>query len=142
MSHEERDREPTDRQMRASFAELRAEETAQAGSATELLARSAPPRRVMSERPRRVRIAVAATLGAAAAVLLALATGRTREHDRLDPMMESALHSASWRAPTDFLLATPENGLLRTVPRFGPAADWLSSPLDSTRTDPGWRRPS
>jgi hypothetical protein len=39
------------------------------------------------------------------------------------------LGAATWRSPTDFLLATPGADLMRTVPHFGSPEHW--TPIDA-----------
>jgi hypothetical protein len=53
-----------------------------------------------------------------AAILAVVVIGVTRTH-RPHPGYEIDLASTTWHGPTDFLLATPDNEALRTVPRLG-----------------------
>ena len=137
------DMDHTDRELRARFERLREEERASAGvfkPATDGL----PQRRPASgRRPLRV----AATLAAAAAILVAVlalpdrespATPQATEHAAarsptaavepvsfsLGSLRRTPLQLA-WRTPTDVLLETPGRALLRDIPRFG-VSGWLA----------------
>ena len=94
-------RSPDD--LRAAFQELRAEER-----------RTAPPFRIAQVGGRDARrytlaIALLLLLVIGAAVLL-------RRHSPTHPTVANSI--STWKAPTDFLLQTPESKLLRTVPTF------------------------
>jgi hypothetical protein len=95
-------RSPDD--LRDAFHELRAEEQ-----------RGVPPFRVAQTRmsaPHYFRFAVA--------LLLLLLIGAVMLIRRQPPARPPFRQSIStWKAPTDFLLQTPESKLLRTVPTFG-----------------------
>ena len=54
----------------------------------------------------------------AAAILAGIVIGVTRSR-RPHLGYEIDLASTTWRGPTDFLLVTPDNETLRTVPRLG-----------------------
>ena len=101
-----------ERELREHFGKLRQEDAAGAPGFRSLLERpqGAAPRR----RPARwLRSAMVA-----AAILAVIAIGVTRT-GRPHPRYEIDLASTTWRGPTDFLLVTPDNETLRTVPRLG-----------------------
>lgn len=138
------DMDHTDRELRARFERLREEERASAG------AFGAATRGLGQRRPlhgRRLRIA--ATLAAAAAILVAVlalpdrpsraipepighATAQSRP-GAIEPL-SFALGSVrrtplqlAWRTPTDVLLETPGRALLRDIPRLGVSSlSWLA----------------
>jgi hypothetical protein len=95
-------RSPDD--LRDAFHELRADEQ-----------RKVPPFRLAQTKasaPHYFRFAVA--------LLLLLVIGAAILIRRQQPARQSLPQSIStWKAPTDFLLQTPESKLLRTVPAFG-----------------------
>jgi hypothetical protein len=82
----------------------------------------AVPARRLSRLHRRPALALAA------AVLLA-ALGLTLQLQRSAPRahhLASVAEISNWHAPTDFLLHTPGDALLRTVPHFSPHHDHTS----------------
>lgn len=106
-----------DRELRELFSRLKQEDRARVPSYRAPVARVAP-----RWRP------VAQLAAAAAIVLIALVLGRP---DRTPPTMARDLvdlGSATWEAPTDFLLITPGSELLRSVPVLGSPDDW--TPID------------
>jgi hypothetical protein len=95
-------RSPDD--LRDAFHELRADEQ-----------RGVPPFRVSQ-----TRVSAAHYFRVAVAFLLLLVIGAAVLIRRQPPARQSSPQSIStWKAPTDFLLKTPESKLLRTVPAFG-----------------------
>ena len=99
-----------DRDLRERFASLREADRTRAPSFEHLLRRS---RRDSRSGTRLVAAGLVAALVVAVSLLLS-----TR--DRAVPAGGATIPSiASWRAPTDFLLATPGRDLLRTVPDIG-----------------------
>jgi hypothetical protein len=102
-------RSPDD--LRDAFHELRAEEQ-----------RGVPPFRAsgLSSVGGRGRPPLHRRYTFAVATLLLLLIGAAMLIRRQPPARHSLPQSIStWKAPTDFLLQTPESKLLRTVPAFG-----------------------
>ena len=98
-----------DDDLRERFAELRHQDQAHAGDFDALLRRrraTAPPRRLPAW------IAVGACM--AVAIGVALAPLR-RSHPR--PTLEMSI--TEWKSSTDFLLHTPGQEVLQTVPKLG-----------------------
>lgn len=118
-----------DRDLRDRFAELRAEVGDSAEPFHAARARALQRSRI----PHRRRMLVALAC-AAAAVVLIVRGDTSRTGSRNAPVLD--LGDARWRAPTDFLLATPGSELLSDVPRFGAPASW-SGATDSASTVEG-----
>jgi hypothetical protein len=98
------------------FAAIRAED-----------ARAAPPfghvaRPGTARRPAQERwtpgLRLAAVAAAAALVLVLVMPDRDRQPEEPGPALDLAV-SGSWRAPSDFLLATPGSELLSELPTLG-----------------------
>ena len=118
-----------DRDLRDSFARLRASERARAPSY------GAVRTRAVRARPRRLRALTLAAASAAAAVAVTWATlDRGRDSAVASPPLGPAvMGSVRWEAPTDFLLRTSGGELLRTVPSFGGAEGWEMLRTDTRR---------
>jgi hypothetical protein len=101
-----------ERELRERFGRLRQEDASAAPRFHSLLERpvGAAPRRRPTPWLRSIMLA--------AAILAVIAIGVTRTH-RPSTRYEIDLASTTWRGPTDFLLVTPDNETLRTVPRLG-----------------------
>lgn len=99
-----------DRALREQFAALRHTTGAGAPSFRSTLAEAARRRRPGT----RLRYPVAVTLGAASVAALALAVAHSG--GRRETLVD--LTVVRWKAPTDFLLRTPGDELLRTMPAF------------------------
>jgi hypothetical protein len=127
-----------DRDLRELFARLKESDRAAAPLFQTVLGDAERRRRSQEQGTVRRIAAIAAAIvllaGGALAVL----------YDRLDPRRpESAgtvvtvdLRSTWWQAPTDFLLDTPGDRLLRTVPTLGRADDWGLAPARTQRSTP------
>jgi hypothetical protein len=115
-------RDPLDAELARRFARLRADDQRAAPPLGPLLAnlRARP-----SRSPLRRRLILAAGGGAvAAAVAIALAlTLGARPEEPGAPAVDVGrlveIQRRTWAAPSDFLLAPPEQDLARTVPRVG-----------------------
>jgi len=96
---------PSPDNLRDAFRELRAAEQ-----------RHVPPfRRLMERRPsgrRRLRYTFAI-----AALLLVVAGASLLQRRLMRPVVTTSI--SNWKAPTDFLLQTPNAKLMKTVPTFG-----------------------
>ncbi|MEO8138909.1 MAG: hypothetical protein ABI742_04630 [Gemmatimonadota bacterium] len=99
-------------ELRERFGRLREEDVAAAPKFHSLLERPV----VAAPRHRPTRWLGSVML--AAAVLAVIAIGITRSRGP-HPRYSIDLASTTWRGPTDFLLVTPDNETLRTVPRLG-----------------------
>jgi hypothetical protein len=117
-----------ERELRARFAALRAEDAARIPGFDQVLRRA---RRRKSLRPGRLLPAagLAAALVAVVGVTLLRRSPEPLAHAPHVPAPAPAGVTspaspalADWRAPTDFLLDTPGRALLDTVPRIGPAS--------------------
>ena len=99
---------PSPDDLRDAFRELRAAEQ-----------RHVPPfRRLMERRPSGRRRAEARRYTFAIAALLLVVTGASLLQRRLTrPVVTTSI--STWKAPTDFLLQTPNAKLMKTVPTFG-----------------------
>jgi anti-sigma factor RsiW len=77
--------------------------------------------RSAAKRPRRWRVWTPAAATAAAVVLLMIAVTWQRKTGRMIPEEEvaAAQKLAEWRAPSDSLLRTPGQELLKTTPKLG-----------------------
>jgi hypothetical protein len=127
-----------DRDLRELFARLRADDKAAAR----------PFQAVVNEARRRRRSREPGGLrrvAALAAILLLLAGGavmvlsRQPHPGRRGPpaaLVRLDLRSTWWTAPTDFLLDTPGDRLLRTLPDLGPTDDWGLAPGHARTTTP------
>lgn len=110
---DERDfRQDADADLRAAFAALRSEESAQAPSFEAVLG-AASRGAVRRRRPWLVP-ALTGTIAAAAVVVAVLAVRHTP-----DAHVPAGVRIEEWTAPTDFLLETPGRDFLETVPRIG-----------------------
>jgi hypothetical protein len=104
-----------DSDLREYFASLRRGDEARTPAFEQVLYRVRPA-------PRRIG-GWAASTGLLIAVTAVIAWQWPRHGGGLAPST-TAPSLADWRAPTDFLLHTPAEELLRTVPRFGePTSD-------------------
>jgi len=126
-----------DRDLRALFSRLRAEDRAAVAPFETLLGKAEQRRRKHTPaRAARHAAAIAAALVLLAAAALAVLDQR-RGAARREPTSALAvrldLRSTWWEAPTDFLLDTPGDRLLRTVPAFGWSDDWGLPPADARR---------
>jgi len=104
-----------DRELRERFAELRRADQARAGGYRAVLYRPAP-------RTRHVRLAKWAAV-AGLAVVIALAVLSVERSER----RYAGSHDVSiteWKSPTDFLLRTPGQEVLQTIPQIG---EWPAS---------------
>ena len=111
------DRDPMsdDRDLRARFSALRDAETARAPDFTTMVAHARAARRA----PRWWRVSgVAGGLVAAAAAALVLVM--PDEDREFDALVTSFAMTSEWTSPTDGLLRSPGDDLLRTVPGIGP----------------------
>ena len=117
MTHQLEDRDLADR-----FARLRRDERTAAPAFADVTTRRVP------ERIRRGPLAI----GLAAAVVAAIAIGLVASRDGTGgaPLVID-LRATSWTAPTDFLLDTPGNWMLRDLPKIAAPA---SMKLDTTST--------
>lgn len=108
---------PADRDLSERFATLRREE--ERGSPAFAAVWAAAEARRRPRQGRRVGWRLAAALGSAAFVALAVfgrgphAPAPAAGPARIPPSI------TEWRAPTDFLLETPAREVLRSMPRFG-----------------------
>lgn len=109
-----------DSDLRELFSRLRQEEAEGAPAFAEL--RQALPARRRA--PLRVGLLAAVAL---AGVVLAVRLGLERPEPA--PIPTDMLSVTTWKAPTDFLLATPGREVLSTVPRFG--GDLPTLPLET-----------
>ena len=110
-----------DRSLRELFTRLKHEDRAR----TPLF--RVPEPRVATRSPWVPRVAIAAGI-ALVAIVLARPDRPSQNVSTVD------LGTATWRSPTDFLLATPGSDLMRTVPALGSPARW--APLDLGRQSP------
>jgi len=100
---------PSPDDLRDAFRELRAAEQ-----------RHVPPfRRFVERRPsgRRRRAEARRYTFAIAALLLVVAGASLLQRRLTRPVVTTSI--SSWKAPTDFLLQTPNAKLMKTVPTFG-----------------------
>jgi hypothetical protein len=99
---------PEDEVLRAAFGELRAIE------------RGMTPAFRVSTSEHQPMFAIAMR-GFAAAMLaiFVILTCNSIVQTASAPMPSSYVDMTSWKAPTDFLLETPQSDLLKTVPQFG-----------------------
>lgn len=101
-----------DRELREAFSTLRREEQAQATPLSTLLRAGSRQRSAYS------RVALAPVLaGVAILVALGLVVRHELRYSTPSPLVEVAL--ATWVEPTAFLLKTPGQELLHTMPAFG-----------------------
>jgi len=108
----------TDRDLGARFARLREEERAGGEDYRRFAARVAARARLRA-RPRR-RLVLPALAAMAAAIVLAVLILRGGSGGATAPAWGRIdLSATSLRMPTDFLLDTPGNELLRSVPALG-----------------------
>jgi hypothetical protein len=100
---------PEDEVLRAAFGELRAIERGMT-----------PAFQCDARAVARDSVAIAMR-GFAAAVLalFVILTCNSIVQSARAPMPSSYVDMTSWKAPTDFLLETPQSDLLKTVPQFG-----------------------
>jgi len=97
-----------DTQLRERFASLRKEEAGRAPPFTQVLQR-APPSSFWKRGP----LAAIACLAAITVTLLLF------PHAHTPPLDPAAASLADWRSPMDFLLNTPSQEMLRTIPAIG-----------------------
>src|SRR5688500_19165067 len=94
-----------DRELRELFARLKQEDRARVPSFRTPVAKEAP------RSGRAARVAIAAAI-----VLIAFVLARPDQTPRTMPRPVVDLGAAAWQSPTDFLLITPGNELLRSMP--------------------------
>ena len=107
-----------DRLLRELFARLKREDRAHTPSFR------TPVRRVRTRSVWVPRVAIAAAIALVAIVL-------ARPDRPSSSVSVVDLGAATWRSPTDFLLATPGSDLMRTVPSFGSPDHW--APIEPGR---------
>jgi len=103
---------PNDDDLRARFSELRSEDEASVSQFHSFL-RRAVPRRAS------IRVSAWAVVMVSMAVLIAVivvAVQRSGQRNTGRP----AVSITEWKSSTDFLLRTPGQEVLRTIPRIGP----------------------
>jgi hypothetical protein len=110
-----------DRSLRELFARLKHEDRGRTPSFR------TPERHVRTQVAWVPRVAMAAAI-----VLVAIVLARPDRPSRNAPVVD--LGAATWRSPTDFLLATPGAELMRTVPVFGSPDHW--PPIDLPSRSP------
>jgi hypothetical protein len=115
------DRDLRDDELRNRFAALRLEEEAQAPEFSLLPPATGSGRRWI--RGKLVAAAVCVVAMLASVVLLRLVAFKPGPEPS-----KPVVSLAEWRAPTDFLLETPGQELLRTVPAIGVWHDYNQSP--------------
>lgn len=98
---------PEDSEVRALFEDLRRQEAARVPG-------FALPRRADSQSAPRAGWRAGATFALFVILLLTIVVIRSRPARQPVPVAMSG-----WKAPTDFLLDTPQSKFLRTVPQFG-----------------------
>jgi hypothetical protein len=101
----------SDEDLRERFAAWRREDAMRAPAFDRVLRTAARP----VARPTAQLAAVAGIVLSVAAVLF----WSIQLRERTARHAETAIPLADWRSPTDFLLETPGNALLREVPRIG-----------------------
>ncbi len=122
-------RVPDDCELAERFAELRQE-----------VQRAPPPFDPRAYRGAGRRTSARTTwiaMALAAAALLIVAVDVTRRRASPMPSVAVDLDATHWRAPTDFLLATPGVELLRDIPELGTSSPWLADPYPSHSPEPG-----
>ena len=125
-----------DRDLRARFAALREADQAAAAPFDTLLGAAERRQRRHSLAPRVAAIAAALVLIAGGALSIVDHHRRMSQRAPATALVRLDLRSTWWRAPTDFLLDTPGDRLLRTVPALGSADDWNLPPAHTPRSTP------
>jgi hypothetical protein len=116
-NHDERNNSDDDKDLRARFMALRMEEETQTPEFTlSSMRRQLPARRLATVFARFGVVAVCL-----AAILVAVLWLRSGAPRRQPSQVASVI---AWRSPTDFLLETPGQGLLQTVPAIGEWHDY------------------
>ncbi len=133
---------PNDRELRERFAALRRQDQERAGEYATFLRRA--PRRATATRSTSTRATgTRAWAASGATVSLVLALFAAWLFMGRSARIASGSRQASiteWKSPTDFLLRTPGEEVLRNVPRIG---DWpvFIEIQDGSRKSPAVRNP-
>ena len=106
-----------DRELRDMFARLRREDRAHV-----------PPFQKPPARPVSPWALPAKVAAAAAVILVVVVLAVPDSGPRRPPVQLVDLGDAAWHSPTDFLLNTPGQDLLRTIPPIGSRRRW--APID------------
>jgi hypothetical protein len=109
---------PNDRDLRERFAELRRRDQADAGEFYSFLRRA---------RPRANPMRLSAWVAVGLAVMIAVVVVSIPRSGRRN-IGSPEISITEWKSPTDFLLRTPGQELLRTIPRIGEWPAFAGSP--------------
>jgi hypothetical protein len=108
---------PDDDELRDLFARSRSEDRQRAGDFAALIATASSGRaRARAPSWRAVTVVAAASIAVAYVALREWPTSHGSGEEA--PMLALDPRSTRWESPTDFLLATPGDAMLRTLPTF------------------------